>query len=236
MRNALSTPQNRGLTLVELVSGMVLIGLLAVGSTQVVQHVVQTTRYLPNETNVSQAASELLEAITEGSPTTITGAPQLRLPGLRFAKRLPPNATSILLADANEMWFVTDGSCETVPAPARCVVRIRLDGATGQLMRRYRTVNTGSCATDVFSAEEAIPYFAGGGLQTQGAAGAFPGPLFRYYNSAGAVLATPMPCGNGQLANIRRVEIAARVQTGSGDFDQGEGRLTVTSSVWVRFP
>ena len=237
-----SSAQRRGVTLVELVVVIIVMGFLAVGSAEVVRKFFKMIFYLPNQAKVSQAAGELLESLVEISPTMITGAPSPWLLGLRFARRRIADLTSptsIVLAGANEIRYATFGTCE--PLVSRCVMRLRMVGTT--IRRSYRVTAGATCNLDTFSAEETLPYYtAETGIRIDGAAGVprgLPaGRLFRYFNSADVELAVPMNCNpaDANLANIRRVEIGARVYTGSGNFTLAEGELNVTSSVAIRFP
>lgn len=228
-----------GVTLVELVLVIVVMGVLAAASAEVVRKFLMMIFYLPNQAKVSQASGELLEGLVELGPTTIAGAPSGWLRGLRFARRRVEDGTSIVLANANEVRYLTFGACE--PAAGKCLVRLRLVGTT--IRRSYRTAVGATCDGDTFSAEEAMPYYAvEAGINVQGSAGVprgLPaGSLFRYFDAADVELAVPMSCNpaDPNLATIGRIEVGARVYTGSGNFTLAEGELSVTSSVAIRFP
>ena len=210
-----------GLTSFELILGLVLIAILAGASVGLLRSFLNAMPYLPNQTRVLQAASEILETVAEGSVTTITGAPSPTLKGLRFAKRIS-SAASMVMADKTELRYTAQGSCDA--STRSCLVRLRLDGAANIL---YRSYGVGAS----FSAEEPIPYYATEGLQAIGNGPL--GALFRYFDASGTELTAPVSAAN--LGNIRRVEILVLVQTGSGDFNQGDGSISATSSVAVRF-
>ena len=220
----------RAVTLVELIVVIVVIGFLAAGSMELFKRFLHTSRYIPNEARVSQAASELFEAVAEGSVTTIPGAPSIppMLRGLRYAKRALPTTTAIQLADAQEVWFTVPGGCDA--ATQTCLIRLRLVGTS--LMRSFSKPSPVS-----FSPEEALPYYAEEGIRikTEGNLGASLA-VFQYYTATGT---TAMAVPVASLETIGRVEIGARLYTGTlaaDAFTRGKGNMSVTSSVAIRFP
>lgn len=215
-----------GLTTVELIVALVIGAVLAAGSIGLLQRLVHAFAYVPSESRAAQVGAELLDAVAEGSVTTIAGAPSTRLRGFRFGRRAGAATPTFQLAESGRAWFTTHGECEA--STATCLVQLRLDAPTGTLRRSYDLPAAGVA----FSAEEALPYHAGGEVVAQGAGPA--GQLFRYYNAAGTELIPPISAAN--RATIRMVEIHATIQTGSGDIDQGEGRLTLRSLVAIQYP
>ena len=205
-----------GFGLVEVIVGLLVIGLVSVSVVGLLRSFIQIVTFVPNAARVSQASSELLTAIVEGSVTQIAGAPAPALKGLRFTKRVDQATTTIQSAQDNEVQFYGPGSCEAVTAS--CLIRIRLVGAT--LWRSYDTLPGPGIA---WSAEERVPYYSDEeGIQVAGAGPSW--QLFQYFDASDNATTV--------LGNIRRVVVAAQVQTGTGASD---GRVVVTSSIAIRF-
>ena len=198
------------LTLVELVIVMVVSGILFAVTTPLVLYGVRTFIFLPRGLAANQTAAEILHQIVEGGFSTLSG--QATVPGLRFAAR-DGAQPAIWNVQASQVGFRTSDS--------RCVV-IQLTG--GVVKRSAAAVAPGAaCAAPAGS--EDIPYAMPPGMQILAVAPAF----FRYYNQGGLeVPPNPPP--------IRRVDIAFVVQTGGGNFNQGEAREQITSSVAIRMP
>ena len=131
---------------------------------------------------------------------------QTTVRGLRFAVRRSATEPALWLTQSDSVGFLTSEN--------QCVF-IRL---VGGVIKRSVSMSL-PCATQCNPApcatEEDIPYHVAGSVQIT-----TPSP-FSYYNP-----------GTG----IRRVDIAFTAQTGSGNFDQGDAREDITSSVAIRAP
>jgi len=99
-------------------------------------------------------------------------------------------------------------------SPTQCVV-IELVGGVVKRRVGELAVAGDPCVDPVTPAED-LPYHVAGSVQITAT-----GDLFTYYNPGGG---------------IRRVDIAFTAQTGSGNFDEGEAREDVASSVAIRVP
>jgi len=89
-------------------------------------------------------------------------------------------------------------------------ITLRLDSVANKL---YRSVNGG--------AEALIPYYAGTGVNITGQSG----KLFTYHGANESETSLP--------ADVRRIRIDLAAMTGSGSFDDWQGRTTAATSVAV---
>lgn len=81
-----------------------------------------------------------------------------------------------------------------------------------------RTINVAGGGT-----EEPIPYYATGNITISGEGN----KLFRFYDETDTPMATPT------LENINRVEIKMIVKSGTGEFNDWEGKIALGSSVKI---
>lgn len=213
---------SRGLTLVELAIVLGLSGILAMTIPPLVLQGTQVFVFLPKSQWVNQAGLEILHACIEGSHSSLTSQ---TLYGLRFAaNQSSPPEPAIWLAEAERIGFLLPHDLST-PVDNQYVVIHR----SGELI--LRGVYPSNTCPPPATTEEVIPYEAQGTVRVLDLPS---GSLFRYYDQGGTELLPP-----GCLAassGIRRVNIAFAVQTGSGDFEQSEGQIELSSSVAVRFP
>ncbi len=206
---------SRGLTLVELVIVLAISGIIAVMTPVLMWHGVKALVFLPRALAVNHVASEVTHQIMEGGFSTVTGHPTVR--GLRFAARRSATQPAIWLAEGNRIGFLnSDG---------QHVVIMR----QGLLIQRD-VVSSGTCPPSAaeLSDAEIIPY------DTQGVTIAvLPSNLFRYFNRSATLVTAP---GCASPAAIRRVQVEFTAQTGRGDFDQGDARERILTSVALRDP
>ncbi len=204
----------KGLTLVELVIVMVVSGILFVTTPLLVFHGVKTLVFLPKALAVNEAAMEVLHQMVEGGFSTLSGQTTLR--GLRFAVRRSATDPALWLAEASRVGFLSaDGQ----------YVLLRLDA---EAIKRS-VVASPSCSPTP-GTEEVIPYQAAGLVRILPT-----GSLFRYYNQSGTTeVQLPPLCP--PPTTIRRVDIAFTAQIGNGNFDEGNARENITSSVAIRVP
>ncbi len=210
----------RAVTLVELVVVLVVTSIIALLTPRLFFYGVKTMVFLPKALAVNHAATEAAHQVIEGGFSTLAGQPTVR--GLRFAVRRSATEPALWLAESSRVGFLTsDGQA----------VLVRLDDAVvnSEVVKRGLPPVSSTCLDDFSSlTEEVIPYHALGSVRILA-----PGALFRYYNQSG-VEVPPGDCP--PPAGIRRVDIAFVAQTGSGNFDQGDAREQITSSVAVRVP
>ena len=225
-----------GLALLELVIVLVLIGILLAASAGLGLHVIRAAFYLPNETRVSQASSDIFDAVTEGSWTSlpvVAGANPLR--GLRYSRGL-------VGAWIDQVRF------RNVDGQTYSICRLDLVAPERRYLFRSLDLNcpVGSTNTEV------IPYYASestlsGTLVVQGRNPPSDVPdqgaiAFRYLKVASDGTETVLiPNGtggfsNGVLTDANQIEVGLVIQTGSGNFTQSDGRIELTSAMAVRFP
>jgi hypothetical protein len=210
--------------LAELAVVIGLVGILALVVPQLVWQGAQGLALLPRAQAAGRVASELMHAIVERSPSSLTGA---WVPGLRYATRQPSSPgvalePAIWLAEPDRLGYLVSHDPAT-PADNQYLV---LWLASDQIFRCQ--VPSNACSLPP-CAEEPLPYETAEGLVRVIA----PGPVFRYYTS-GDVELIPPGCAAGTL--IRRVDLSVAVQTGGGLFELGDARIDVRSSVAIRFP
>jgi hypothetical protein len=208
-------------TLVELVIVIVVTALIFLITPILVFHGVKTLVFLPKALAANDVATEILHQMIESGFSTLQAAP---VRGLRFASRtLPTDGTAsqpaLWLAESSRIGFRTaDGQS----------ILLRWDNSVTSQEVIRRSLPAPSC-TPTIGTEEVLPY------QAQGVVRILPTVrLFRYYNQSGVEVNNPPSCP--PPATIRRVDIAFTAQTGSGNFDEGEAREDITSSVAVRVP
>ncbi len=210
----------RSVTLVELVIVMAVSGVLCVLIPQLMFYGVRTLVFLPKALAVNQVADEILQQAVEGEISTVTGQ---RIFGLRFTGRpTNPAQPAIWLAEAERLGSINSGTQS---------VLIRLD--QGQVKRSF----PGASCTPTIAQEEVLPYHAplsGSQVTVERITPAT--PVFRYYNQAGTEVVPSCPPGQTAATQIRRVDIAFAVRTGSGAVGESDAREPVTSSVAVRIP
>lgn len=217
-RSAASTA--RGVTLVELIIWLLVIGILVGGSAALGGQFLRLIVYFPKAVAAHRVAADVLHHIVEGGPSTLgvgsSYGPQIELRGLRHATRLLATEGAVWLAQPGEIGFRTSAG--------QCIV-IRLSGG---VIKRSAVLapSTSPCRTTPRSAEEDIPADGAGDVTMT-----IPtGRLFRYYNQSGAVV----PDGTPYPGTVRRVEITFVAQTGTGVFEDGEARIEKASSVTLR--
>ena len=211
-----------GVTLVELALVIVLTGILAATVPIIVLHGVRASVFLPKSLATNHVAAEILHAVVEGGQSTLQPEPVL---GLRYAareqlRRFPDPA--IWLAEESRIGYLIPHD-PLDPNDNEYVV-LRLDA---EVVKRavYTTL---SCPPPP-TAEEILPYDADGvRVITTGAR-----PLFRYFDEGGGEMGV---LGCTDDPELRRVDVAFVAQTGAGEFDQGDARVDVMSSVAIRFP
>ncbi len=216
----------RGLTLVELVLVIVITGIVSTMTPTLFFHGVKAMVFLPRALAANHVAQEALQQMVEGGFSTLQAGP---VRGLRFAVRWPPlgvtgSTPALWLTEANRIGFLaSDGR----------YVLLRLD-TTNNVIKRSWPPTTTTCFTvnAVLPSltEERLPYEIGqlgAMVQIVAASG-----LFVYHYQDGSV--APQNCPPDAL--IRRVDVTFTAQTGSGNFDQGDAREEMTSTVAVRVP
>ena len=210
-----------GLTLVELTLVMAITAILAAVTSPLVTQGVQSFVYLPRAQATQQVATEILQTITEGRLSTLSSVAGQPIRGLRLAVR--ENAQrAIWLAEDSRIGYLLPNDLST--SSDNQYIMIRLD--SGQLKRAV--LSNPNCA--VPANEEVIPYEAAGSVTVMPPSGQ---PLFAYFDQNGNPIAAP---GCGSISTIRRVDITPVVQTGSGQFDQADAKVQITSSAAIRFP
>ncbi len=214
----------RGMTLVELIVVMAIIGVLAVVSAPMMTHGVKTLVFLPKALLVNHTATEVMHQIIEGGPSS-AGTQVQPIRGLRHATRYGTDPA---------IWCATPGLILFRTSDHRCVM-LSLS-AQAQLSRAVWSGPaiqpwTHSCGSPTgIVSTETIPPEPPGSVQISD-----PSTLFRYYNQAGSPLAL-WGCGAAIAASVRRVDVEIVAQTGSGNFDQGDAREQVLSAVAIRVP
>ncbi|MDP3704239.1 MAG: hypothetical protein Q8R78_07620 [Candidatus Omnitrophota bacterium] len=206
-----------GFTLVELALVIVVSGIVFATVPVLIFHGVKTLVFLPKALAVNEAATEVLHQVVEGGFSILAGQTTVR--GLRFAVRRSSTEPALWLAEASRIGFRTsDGQ----------TVLVRLDSSVLNQEAVKRSLPAPSC-TPTLGTEEVIPYHAQGSVRILPIV-----RLFRYYVQSGLEVNNPSSCP--PPATIRRVDIAFTAQTGSGNFDQGDAREDIISSVAIRVP
>lgn len=212
----------RGITLVELVIALLLIGVLTVGSIDLIRHFLRTIVYLPRAVAANQVSAEVLRQLIEGGPSGLgvggVYGPATEVRGLRYAVRGAAGEGAVWLAMADQVGFRTsDHHC----------VAMRVIGGTFKRSAAIASPAT-PCRTVPLSGEEDIPPDALGGVTLSAPTGRF----FRYYNQGG----NEVPDGSPPGGTVRRVDITFVAQTGNGSFQDGEARANRASAVTIRVP
>ena len=218
--------KNCGLSLVELVLVLSIVGVLGVLSVRIVLSGTRTFMLVPRQELATQTGMEALQAALEGSPSSVSGVGVLR--GLRFAlpQTIAPVQPAVWLAETNRVGFLLPNNPTTTSDNQ--YVLIRLDSE--QLKRSVYTATLPSpCPAFAIGTEEVLPYYSAGRARIMIGAQ----PIFRYYNQAGTEL-TPPGCSGTSV--IRRVDVTFTAQTGGGSFDQSDASVPVQSSIAIRFP
>lgn len=213
-----------GLTLVELVIVMTLVGILAILTPPLVFYGVKSMVFLPRALAVNQAAGEALHQLVEGGFSTLSGQ-TIPIRGLRLAVRRSATEPALWLAENDRVGFRTaDGQN----------VLIRWDSTSGSEVVRRELLSPVCPAPN--NPGEIIPYHAQTTVRIlRSTQGALSIPIFRYYNQSGTLLAAP-GCSLSGITTVRRVDIALMAQTGSGVVDEGQARELITTSVAIRVP
>ena len=211
-----------GLTLVELVIVMVVSGIMALTAPSLLFHGVKTMVFLPKALLVNHAATEIMHQIIEGGFSTLAGQTTVR--GVRFAVRRS--------ATEPALWLATD-DCVGFRASSGQDVVIWWDQTANQEAIRRVVVTAGCPFTCSTAGGEFLPYDAQGRVRVVRIAPAT--PIFRYYNQSDTLLSAP-GCSVSGIITIRRAELAFVAQTGNGNFDEGQAKEQVTSSVAIRVP
>lgn len=206
-----------GVTLVELVLVIGLVGVLIVTVLPLAWQGTRTFLFLPRSQVAAHVAMEALQAVIEGSYSELPSQEAIR--GLRYSAR-----GSAPVA----VWYATNSDVAYMTSTNERVL-IRLDAASKQLKRGL--LASLACPPTAPAQEELLPYYAIGSVTLQ-----TPTPLFRYYDATGGAI-TPTADGCRTATDpIRRIDIVFTAQTGSGSFDQSDARVPVMSSVAIRFP
>lgn len=108
--------KHKGVTLIELVIVMAIIGLLAVSGAWLMAHLVRNSVFIPSQLNMDMVASGALDIMIEGDSVA---------KGLRFSKSV------VSIPDNNEITFLNQNGQS---------VRYRLDAVANKL---YRSINSG---------------------------------------------------------------------------------------------
>ena len=211
----------RGVTLVELVLVIVVSAILFLVAPVLLFHGVKTLVFLPKALAVNNVATEVLHQTIEGGFSTLAGQPTVQ--GLRFAVRRSGTEPALWLAEASRIGFRTSDNQD---------VLLWLDDETTltpevDVLKRSLVTSPG-CAPSIVSTE-IIPYHAAGTTRILPIV-----RLFRYYDQTGLEVNNPSSCP--PPTTVRRVDMAFTAQTGNGNFDQGNTREDVTSSVAIRVP
>lgn len=218
-----------GLTLTELVVAIGITGILAVATPMLVWQGTRTFFFFPRSQLVKQVALDASHAMTEGGHSSLSGA---AVPGLRYAARQPgpelPEQPAIWLAESQRLGYcvLNDPALET----DNQYVVLRLDG---DVLKRTVYAAMPACPPPDGAPEEALPSYAAGAVRIlPGTRGA----LFRYFDG-NSVEFTPAICpGVAPVQVIRRVDIGFVAQTGSGNVDDADARIAVSTGVAIRFP
>ncbi len=212
MRHALKK-RDSGFSLIELVVTISIVAILAGATTGIVISLMQIFVYSPREMKAKAIAHDVIETMTEG----IT---QKR--GMRYAMQIQ---------DASPTQFTyTFG----YPGGAdERNIRFRWDSAAKKIYLSYTDFGDPvNGPQPPYISEESIPYYTGGDISiTENSAS--PNTIFKYYSADGTqVTGNPVPAS--QLQNIRRVEMAIVVRTGSGAFGEWQSSFKTTSGVDIK--
>ena len=222
---------NAGVTLVEIVIVIVVIGILCVTTPPLVSHGVKALVYLPKALAVNHVAGEVLGQIVEGGHYRLTGlTDQLIVNGVTYfyGQAAPVRGTRIAVSRAGSsqpaVWLAEATRIGFRTADDNCVY-IRLDaGRIKRCVTNAAPPPANSCdpaipCDSTNGTEETVPYDVAEAITII----PVPPALFRYYND-------PVS------GRVRRVDIEFIAQTGNGDFDQGDALERITSSVAIRIP
>ncbi len=208
----------KGVTLIELVIVMVIVGILASAFSSVVIPMINFYFYYPQSSRVNNTAADVLQIIIEGDEKS---------DGLRFTSppcNLPSGGSStIKAATASSLTYNYSkrDECGTGGTASHSVT-IAYDSANHIVTRAI----DGGAAT-------AIPYYATStsGIKLDPPASNF----FRYYNSAGTEIFAPF--SGAQLLTIYRVDITVIALSGVGEAKYGGGQIMLKAGVEIRrFP
>lgn len=202
----------RGVTLVELVITLVIIGIIAGMTPLLFWYGARAFILLPRQLAANHAATETLHQAVEGGMSHLSGAGMVR--GLRWAGR-SGTQPSIWLAEASRLGYVT--------AAGQSVV-LRYDGTALR-----RSIQAANCNPPM-GTEEILAQETSGTVQIVSSGVAF----FRYYDQGGNPLSPP--CQVGGTSTIRRVDIRFTARTGNGNFDEGHTQEDRLTSVAIRTP
>lgn len=206
----------RGVTLIELVITMVILGLIAAMTPLLFWHGARAFVFLPRQLAVNHAATEIMHQIAEGGVSHLAGAGVIR--GLRWAARVSDTQPSIWLAEASRLGYTT---------AAGQSVLLRFDSGTSTVRRSLAAPN---CSPPV-GTEEVLALEASDTVQIIGA-----GSFFRYYNQGMPVTELFPGCTVGGTSSVRRVDLRFTARTGSGSFDEGHAQETRATSAAIRSP
>jgi hypothetical protein len=209
-----------GVTLIELVLVISLIGIAALILPRFVFEAVQGMVLIPNALSVNQAATEILQQLIEGGWSTLPGQAGQIL-GLRAATRLVPPGESTW---SPALWLVEPERVGFMTSAGQAVL-IRYDAATRTFQRSVLPLPVSCSAVPSGSPEEPLPSYASGRVLVTA-------PQLAYYTQSGQPVSPTCP----PSPTIRRIEVAFSVQTGSGLIQEGHTRHDVVSSVAVRVP
>ncbi len=212
MSTLAADPLRRGVTLVELMLTLVIMGLVAAMTPLLFWYGARAFVFLPRQLAVNHAATEIMHQVAEGGASHLSGAGVIR--GLRLAGR-SGGQPSIWLAEASRLGYIT--------AAGQSVV-LRYDGTA--LRRSLQAANCNPPA----GTEEILAQETSGTVQIASSSVSF----FRYYDQSGNPLLPP--CQVGGTSAIRRVDIRFTAQTGNGNFDEGHAKEDRATSVSIRTP
>ena len=217
-----------GVTMVELVIVIMLVGLLAVVVPLLILPSVRAFVLIPTSQATNQVAMEILAAMIEGSHSTLQLKP---LRGLRYAAREQmvegPDPAIWLAEEIRVGYLIPHDPLD--PLDNEYVV-LRLDGEVIK-----RALYTSLSCPPPPTAEEVIPYHAADIVRVfaKPPAPGKPPQLFRYFDLGGSDVGV---LGCTSDPKIRRIDVTFVAQTGAGEFDQGDARIDVMSGVAIRFP
>lgn len=201
--------RRRGATLIELITTIVIISILAAVSAGILISVLHIFIYLPKQLKTRMVGQEVINAVCEGESGKW---------GIRYS-------TEIL--DASDDQF-TYSFGYPVNNDKRNI-RFKYDGVTKKIYRYCTAFGDPVTGTTNLSygAAELIPYYATGDITI------IPQPdipLFSYFKQDGSAWIS----GTDPLYELRRVEIAFIVKSGTGIFEKWESAFTVTSGVEIK--
>lgn len=206
-------PDKRGATLIELIITTAIIAIIAAVSSGIIIILIQLFIYLPREMKTKMIAHDVMEVMTEGEPD---------IRGVRY---------SVQVVDASSTQFTYSfgypGNTD------KRTVRLEYDSGAKKIYRSYSAfganLGTGPAAPPYPATKTVVPYYAAGDITITGVLAA-PNSVFTYYKQDGLSWTS----GFDDLSEIRCVEIAMVVVTGSGSFGDSQRSFQTTSGADVK--